>query len=257
VFLLGEWIFRFPRFAGIVDWLRREIALMPIVADAVSFAVPVFEKIGEPDALFPYPFVGYRSLPGVPCDQLHGVDPAVLAGDLGRALGELHAIDPALIAPPPHGQEDESWDWRAMLTRLGEILRTTLPSDIAAVAAPFIEGSVERPGVDGPRRFLHNDIGADHVLVDPDTSRLAGLIDFADMRLGDPAGEFTGLITIGPVRFIEDALAAYPLPVDDSFVERIRWNARAATLVWLADVVREGGPHELHLTWVRRAFEEP
>jgi aminoglycoside phosphotransferase (APT) family kinase protein len=37
-----------------------------------------------------------------------------------------------------------------------------------------------------PLTFTHNDLQADHVLVDPSSGRLLGLVDFADARTADP-----------------------------------------------------------------------
>src|SRR5687768_14035013 len=63
-----EWIFRFPKRAIDLPYIEREIGMMAHIADAVTVAVPRFEKIGEPSEAFPYPFVGYRRIPGEAID---------------------------------------------------------------------------------------------------------------------------------------------------------------------------------------------
>ncbi|MBO0818396.1 MAG: hypothetical protein J2P30_24955, partial [Actinobacteria bacterium] len=82
----GEWILRFPRRAERVPWLTRETGIMPMIAAALGPKVPAFELIGQPDGLFPYPFIGYRRLPGVAADQVPVTGPPQLAADIADLL---------------------------------------------------------------------------------------------------------------------------------------------------------------------------
>jgi hypothetical protein len=51
----SEWILRFPRRADKVARLARESTIMAVVAETLAPRVPVFERIGQPSATFPYP----------------------------------------------------------------------------------------------------------------------------------------------------------------------------------------------------------
>src|SRR5215216_2310280 len=51
----GEWLFRFPKRAGIATTVEREVRLLSLVADAVSISVPRIEWFGRPGPDFPYP----------------------------------------------------------------------------------------------------------------------------------------------------------------------------------------------------------
>src|SRR6478735_3691006 len=77
----GDLIFRFPKRAEVADWLRREIALLPALAEALPLPVPRFSHIalsGAPTEPA-FPFVGYRKLDGVALDAapelLHPASP--------------------------------------------------------------------------------------------------------------------------------------------------------------------------------------
>ncbi len=65
-----------------------------------------------------------------------------------------------------------------------------------------------------PRALLHGDIAAAHLLMRPGGS-LAGVIDWADALIADPARDFAGLLSsVGPPRtfgwpFVRRALAGY------------------------------------------------
>ena len=257
------WIFRFPRNAEQVPWVEREIAVMRVVSGALGPLVPRFEKIGRPSDLFPYSFVGYRRIDGVGADTFELPDPHGLACDIADAYARVHAIDPSRIPRTPDGWEDETWhDWRIHDPEDVDDLTDVVPLSVRDAAAPFITGSVEPPSVPRDRCVVHNDIGADHVLVDAATGRLTGLIDWADVMVGDPVLDFVGLIQVGGWDFVRDVLSQYTRATDAGFFERIVWATRTLTLHWLAELIEEEDvdPNVTdrgHILWVIRAFEEP
>ncbi|MBO0774499.1 MAG: phosphotransferase [Actinobacteria bacterium] len=252
----GEWILRFPRRAERVPWLTRETGIMPIIAAALGPKVPAFELIGQPDGLFPYPFVGYRRLPGVAADQIPVAAPQSLAADIAELLSALHRIDPDRVPPAPDGRGRPTGDeLRAELTGAAQLARPLLAPGLRSAAEPYLAGRVPEPPQDGPRRLIHNDICPDHVLVDASTGRLAGLIDFTDAVAGDPVVDFTGLIGVGGYHFISQVVARYGLPLDDGFAARLEWLTRVLTLTWLAEAAaHDPGAIPKHLSWVARAF---
>jgi aminoglycoside phosphotransferase (APT) family kinase protein len=257
LFTVGdEWIFRFPKRAERVPWLEREIQINAIAAAAVGRSVPLFERIGAASAAFPYPFVGYRRLPGVAADRAHAGDPSRLAEDIGALLSELHRADFGSVPPTPDTWEHESWaELREELTAEASVVRPLLPPGLRERAEPYLAGAVPEPAQDGPRRFIHNDICPDHLIVDPDTGRLAGLIDFTDAMVGEVVLDFVGLIGVGGYDFINLAGRSYDLPLGARFAEKLEWLARTLTLTWLAEAASHDpamiGKHQL---WVRRAF---
>lgn len=229
---------------------------MAVVAETLGSMVPVFELIGTPCDAFPYPFVGYRRLPGVGADQAHAGDLGRLAADIGALLGALHRVDPGRVPPTPDGWEHEPWgELRAELAGVADRVRPLLGPDLLSQAEPYLGGRVAEPPRDGPRRFIHNDICPEHLLVDRATGRLTGLIDFTDAMVGESVLDFVGLIGIGGRRFIDRVAAEYDLPLEDGFGAKLEWLSRVLTLTWLADVARHdpaGIPR--HRSWVARAF---
>ena len=255
----GEWIFRFPRRAERVPWLAREIQIMALVAetpDAQRAVIPVFERIGEPGPAFPYPFVGYRRVPGVGADLVCARDPAGLAADIGGLLSALHRVDPSRVPPTPDDWEHELWgELRAELAAVADVVRPLLGADLLPEVERYLAGQVPEPPQDGPRRFIHNDICPDHLIADASTGRLNALIDFTDAMVGDPVVDFVGLIGLGGYPFIHRVAAAYDLPLGDGFGAKLGWLSRVLSLTWLADAVADD-PDSVgkHLSWVRSAF---
>jgi aminoglycoside phosphotransferase (APT) family kinase protein len=252
----AQWLFRFPKRADVVPWLKREIDVMAKVGGALGPTVPRFEYIGAPSGSFPYPFVGYRRLAGVGADESAVTDLAALGSEIGRLLSELHRIDAEQIPATPGDWERAPWsDWRAELTAEADVVRPLLAPDLLAKAEPYLAGEVTEPPQDGPCRFIHNDICPDHLLVDPATGRLSGLIDFADAMVGEIVLDFVGLIGIAGYEFIGRVAASYELPLGESFDAKLSWLARTLTLTWLAEAARDD-PDSVakHLSWVARAF---
>jgi aminoglycoside phosphotransferase (APT) family kinase protein len=260
----GEWIFRFPRRAERVAWLEREATILAVAAETLPpRLIPRFELLGRPAPGCPFPFVGYRALPGAGADQSPVRDLPGLAGDVGRLLGRLHRADPARIPATPGGWEGASLasrqaDLAAVADVAGRALAgAPLAEDLLTAARPYLAGRVAPPAAGQVTRFIHNDICPDHLLTDPATGRLTGLIDFTDAMAGDPVLDFVGLIGIGGYPFIRRVRAAYPLPAGPGFGARLRWLCRTLTLTWLAEAV-QAAPADVpkHLTWVAHAFRD-
>lgn len=261
----GEWIFRFPRRAERVPWLVREIQITVLVAETLDAsgavgpapaAIPVFERIGSPCDAFPYLFVGYRRVPGVGADLVCAPDAGGLAADIGGLLSALHRVDPSRVPPTPDGWEHEPWsELRTELAVVASLIRPLLGPDLLAEAEPYLAGEVSEPPQDGPERFIHYDICPDHLIVDADTGRLNGLIDFTDAMVGDPVHDFVGLIGLGGYGFINRVAEAYDLPLGDGFGAKLEWLCRVLALTWLADAAADD-PASIGklLSWVGCAF---
>ena len=256
LFMVGEWIWRFPRRAERVAWLTREIHVTAVVAETLGSMIPVFERIGEACDAFPYPFVGYRRLAGVGADQAAAGDPGLLAADIGALFSTLHRVDPGRVPPTPDGWEHEPWgNLRSELAAVADRARPLLGPTLRSRAEPYLAGRVAEPSQDGPRRFIHNDICPDHLIVDPGAGRLVGLIDFTDAMVGEPVLDFVGLIGVGGYGFINQVADHYDLPLGDGFAAKLQWLSRVLTLTWLAETAAEDAADVAkHLSWVARAF---
>ena len=257
VFAVGpDLVFRFPKRADQVSRQTREVQVLSLVEEGLGPLVPHLCCLGRPSQRFPYPFVGYRRLPGVSIDCSGGRDLiAALAPALGAALGRLHQVDPARVPPTPTGWEREPLDQRrADLVLCAATIAPLLDRGLRERAAPFLSGEVPIPTRSGPPCLCHNDICAEHVLVDR-RGNLRGLIDWTDAMVTDPVVDFVGLITIGGWSFVDRVVAAYPLRLDAGFAQRLERLTRTLALTWLAEAVEEDAAHlDRHLAWVARAF---
>jgi aminoglycoside phosphotransferase (APT) family kinase protein len=253
----ADWLFRFPKRAERVPWLQREIEIVTVAAREAGPGIPRYELTGMPTALFRFPFVGYRRLPGVPVDQAAVTDLPGLASDIGALLSRLHRVNTALIPPTPGGWERAPWtELSGELAAEAEVIKPLLAPDLRSLAEPYLTGCAPAPDQDGPRRFIHNDVCPDHLIVAA-SGRLTGLIDFTDAMVGEVVHDFAGLIGIGGYEFIDMVAGHYDLPLGPGFADKLRWLARTLTLSWLADAANDA-PADVakHQSWVCLAFSE-
>jgi aminoglycoside phosphotransferase (APT) family kinase protein len=173
-----EWVFRFPRRPAVEAALAREIVLLPAIAPALPVDVPSFEHLSR-DPLF----VGYRLIRG---DPLVDED----ADGVLAFLAALHALDPS-------GLPVERPDWvEAYRDQCAEFERLVLPllGKDRRRQAMRLFGEAETL-VDFKPALLHADLGPAHLRVRHGC--LAGVIDWSDARLGDPALDYAWLLN-GP-----------------------------------------------------------
>lgn len=173
-----EWVFRFPRRPGVEEPLELEIAVLPALAPALPVAIPSFEHVSRNPL-----FVGYRLIRGEPL-----VDED--ADGVRMFLEALHALDLSGLAV-------ERPDWveayRDQCAEFGRLVFPLLDRDRRAQAERLF-GDVETL-VDFEPALLHADLGPEHLLVRD--RRLVGVIDWGDMRVGDPALDYAWLLN-GP-----------------------------------------------------------
>jgi aminoglycoside phosphotransferase (APT) family kinase protein len=176
--LEDEWVLRIPRVHQAVGKLAKETVLLPALAPAVPVEIPQFVYVSEEP-----PFVVYRLIHGEP---LRNEDP-----DGVRAFLEaLHSFDTSgLELPKP--------DWVEAWRDQADVFRR--------VAMPLVDPDERRQGEDllaevetlsgFEPALIHCDLGPAHLLVRD--GRLAGVIDWAGARIGDPALDYGWLLN-GP-----------------------------------------------------------
>ena len=173
-----EWVFRFPRRFGVEKPLETEIELLPAIAPALPVDVPAFEHVSR-DPLF----VGYRLIRGEPL-----VDED--ADGVRAFLEALHTLDSSGL---PLERRDWVEAYRDQCTEFERLVLPLLGKDRRREAVRLFD-EVETL-VDFEPVLLHADLGPAHLRVRD--GRLAGVIDWSDARLGDPALDYAWLLN-GP-----------------------------------------------------------
>ncbi|MFP2924749.1 phosphotransferase [Pyxidicoccus sp. 3LG] len=223
----GHYVFRFPKEAEAAEGLEVEARLTAWLAPHLPLAVPSYRYVGRPDERFPWSFAGYEKLAGTPAllvdpDRL---DLVAIGRRMGDFLRNLHGLDvaeaEALGVPRDDDPTLEAWSAEA----LSELRFALEQGHVDAAIAARWERSFAAPPSSKhvPRRVLHADLAAEHVLLDARGAPTA-VIDWSDAMLGDPALDLAGLLHWGGARMLSSSLETYG-PVDDTLVERARWFA--------------------------------
>lgn len=176
-----RWLFRFPRREIALDGVRRELAVLPLLAPLLPLPIPRPVHVGEPSELFPWPFFGSPRVPGRELAEARLDDQAraELAQPLGAFLRTLHTAELDVELPvDPLGRADMVFRVRRARERLAEL----------GVAPPGAEDVLEAAlALPPPERLaiVHGDLHLRHAFVAD--RRLSGVIDWGDVCRADPA----------------------------------------------------------------------
>lgn len=194
VHLVDErWVFRFPRRAIAVPGVRREIAVLPRLAEHLPLPIPEPRFVGVPADGYPWPWFGAPYLPGVELAESGLAEDrrSALAAALGGFLRELHS--PALasriaasLPVDPMRRADMGFRVPHARRRLDQAVEAGLWQPTDAVER-LLRDAI---GLPPPSRVLvlHGDLHVRHVLVDR-VGRATGVIDWGDVSAGDPSAD--------------------------------------------------------------------
>ncbi|MFC5825655.1 phosphotransferase family protein [Nonomuraea insulae] len=199
--------------------------------------------------------IAYRKLAGTPLNlhQDPHFDPIALAEPLAAFLSAIHGAAPARmrelapldVYPAPTLLQDAELDYRDV--------ESHVPAPHRALVERFLGDPP--PNGPGPMRFCHNDLGAEHVLVE--AGAITGIIDWTDAAITDPAHDFALIYRdLGPEVF-EQTVTHYEFEVTDEDRARVLFHARCALIEDLAYGLSTGPRHyaEAALSHLPRTFE--
>jgi aminoglycoside phosphotransferase (APT) family kinase protein len=207
------------RFSGDGEALAREVALLQALAGKSTVATPV--PLVHDGGLG---LMVYRTLPGRPLLHRRGHDDVLIATALTDVLRALRThADPAML--PLDDYADEEWHHDAVENF--EAVRSELDDARAATVSAFLAEAP--PARSRPWAAQHNDLGAEHILVD-EAGRVTAVIDWTDAAYADPACDLALLyrdLGAGVAFRVGEALDG-PLSASDR--KRIRFHARCKLL---------------------------
>jgi aminoglycoside phosphotransferase (APT) family kinase protein len=191
-FRLGDvMLIRMPRFARWTGQVTREQRWLPLLAPNLPLAVPEPLGKGRPGEGYPFSWSIYRWIEGSNADLANLADPGQAAVDLADFLLALREVD-ATDGPPPEwsngfrgvGLHDHR-DSPVVASRMRERIAVLDGFfDVEAVTEVWQAG-LDAPAWDAPPVWVHGDPVAANMLARD--GRLAAVIDFGTLAVGDPA----------------------------------------------------------------------
>jgi aminoglycoside phosphotransferase (APT) family kinase protein len=189
----ATWILRFPKRAGVAGRMAHETVLLPLVAPWLPLAVPAFRFVGEPGARYPHRFVAYHRIAGRTAlgRPPAGLDVRALGESLGGFLAALHGFPVDRVerlgldrdgGGPADFAEEVIEEWEELGARVA-------PAEIRARVRAHLRRPP--PSSAAPPCLVHADFFPEHFIVE--RGQVAGVIDWSDAKLGDPARDLAGL----------------------------------------------------------------
>ncbi len=239
-------IFRFPRRSIAVPLLEAEWCALPKLAPRLSLEIPHPKWHGKPGTRYPWPFIGYRMLPGLTAchANLSEQNRAALAGPIARFLKELHATPKEVLSGCSISGDNQSRiDFRKLIPKI-ELNWKEL--ELAGIFKGRIEMREKELREPEGSTLVHGDFYVRHLLVDS-AHQLCGVIDWGDIHLGDPAIDLAVAHSFLPISAQGDFRNAYGGVSDETWaLARLRAIYSSQLLALYGhhakdqDILREG-----------------
>lgn len=197
-----QYIFRFPRFRTSQEHLKKELSVLPALTGRLTVPAPRYEWVWRGGRRHSGWFAGYRKIPGVPL-TVGGYRRAweePIASSLSAFLRNLHRLDLDYLdtSKVPRYSPGETRAWaKATYRRVRILVYPLLDRSTRAESERFWAGMLEEFGrADFAPVLVHGDLTSRNLLLDPVTHRVAGILDWADCAVGDPAIDFAGMFEV-------------------------------------------------------------
>jgi len=227
----SEFVFRFPKQDDVEQQLLLELRILPLLSEHAPIPLPAFCFHGRPSVGFPRHFGGYPKLPGFPAIQLRPETTPFgnWAPILARFLSWLHGF--------PVRTAEQMGVPRQEVMSLIEEVRTDAIEDFERLAkvapdAPLEEWLVYlKGGLPSSARVcsepvvVHRDLASEHILCDPPTEELTGIIDWSEISISDRLVDLAGFFNWGGAPFVYDMLPHYAGTINDGALSCARYIA--------------------------------
>ncbi len=236
-----QFIFRFPdkHLFGSEGFnlIHREKENYELIRDFFSLEIPKFEFISSNPKI---PFVGYKKIPGQSLSQLfskiESKKKEMIANKLGEFLSELHSQE-------IFEKFSKKWNinfspvtyrdyWSNYYQDFREKLFSRLSNEEKKWVTTLFDTFLEDPmNFRFTPKVAHGDFDTTNILVDENSFRVTGIIDFEDLRVWDPVVDLT-FMDEGP-EFINHILETYSHPLGSNFWQRREFIEKRTPLIYL------------------------
>ena len=245
-FRLRGQVFRIARHAEAAEALQRESCILSKIAPILPLPVP------QPAYHAPHgcpPFTVHQEITGefLTRETWEGMRAPArerATSDLAAFLRSLHALPTEIGLECGLAQIDAA----EIARRLRENAANTIQRHLEHETQQKLDRTLKRwsfqPAV-RRRALLHCDLGPGHLLYDPSTLQLTGVIDFGDVVLGDPARDFIYIYEDFGPRLLREVLARYAGKEASKMMPAIRKWYLLEAISWTIGMYMEGRGSDL------------
>ncbi|GLC23523.1 phosphotransferase family protein [Roseisolibacter agri] len=232
-FRCGATVVRVARSSEAADALQREACTMARIADQLPVAVPrpTFARPGDRCAFSVHDEVTGVVLTRGRWLRLRAAKRERAAAELAGFLAALHELPVAVVrrcglpvlTRAAYARRLREASGRGLHALLAADVRERLDATLAAWA---------RDEDDAASVVLHRDLSPDHVLHDPASGRITGILDFGDLAIGDPARDLIFLREDHGEEMLDAVLRRYPHGRPAVLAPRVRAWGLLEALAW-------------------------
>lgn len=221
-----ELVVRLPRIPQTAAVVAKEVQWLPRLEAALPVPIPEPVERGVPDDGYPFDWAVFRWIDGDAPDPAGLVGPERFAADLAGFVAALHGVDLAGARREPPlkhyrgGRLSERAE--AFAADLAACARLPVDLDVSALQRVWDDAAaLEETGAD--HTWMHTDLKPSNLIVRD--GRLAGVIDFGGLSVGDPTCEHAATWDLP-----ERARETYADLLDLDEATRLRARAWAAAI---------------------------
>lgn len=226
---------RFPKDEPARASIHTEVEMLRGLADQITAPIPVPIHVDD-DFTVHHMFHG-SSTTKTALDRLDPDRAHRLLDDIAQFLAELHTATITDPAPSPATTSPTRLD------RLKQRATQHVVPHLWQHQREWLDDlfhAIEETKFDTTPTLIHGDLAPYHILHDPSTGALTGIIDFGVAGLGDPAVDLSCLLITWGERACSDLLALHT--GDQQLLQRARLLAAVLPLEWATLAIEHDAP---------------
>jgi len=232
VIVNGLYVFRFAKKKEYAKTLKVESRILDLIRSHVSVNVPT--PLYHDEECVVYPFLDGEPLLQERIMALKESTKKQISEELGKFLFSLHTIDisGAKEKPPPTLAPVTRQRWLDIHSRVKETVYPLLWKHQVNWAEHLLNSMLENPqSFEYNPSLIHGDLRPYHILIDSQSCKVTGVIDFGVAGIGDPASDLGTLINSYGESFVSKMKNSYPSL--EEYLPRARFYAQSIELHWV------------------------
>lgn len=238
LYLDDQWVFRFVNNPEYRSRFPNEVRLLNALHHHVHLPIPHYTRIAAD-----FSFGGYERIHGEQLrpDVFHSLPQktqVTIASQLAEFLTDLHGFQrQQAIRDFDVEQTNPLEDLKTLRVEYAQYVKDRM-SDEEHEQCESLFSDLQNIFTEAfPLTLTHSDLTFEHILLHPARKHVAGIIDFGDKAISDPAIDFAGLWEFG-VAFVRSVYDGYGRPKDDSLLQRSLLLYRRMALSWLVSDIK-------------------
>lgn len=187
-------IFKFARHIGASENIKKEIEILQFLEGKTTISIPKVLYIGKSNSNYDFYFIGISKIDGVPLskkiyDELTCNEQEILAKDLALFLKELHLVsyNNYLEVTIDKYKKDYQQLQELIFDKISNIEKNKIDNLYKKIFN-------NKDYLDVNNCLIHNDFSCNNIIINIETKRVSGIIDFGDACVSDEDKDYYCLL---------------------------------------------------------------